>query len=104
MADRKRCDFCSEPDPSWCYPCTDFAATLGSITISGSLAEWLACEGCHFLIEIGHWDSVARRCCATMIAEHPYMDGAEILPQIEQLHRQFIVHRCGDPVPLEVTA
>ena len=51
------CDFCSLPAPAWRYPATSFHDMFGG----RSVADWLACEDCHALIEAGNLAGLVRR-------------------------------------------
>lgn len=90
-----RCDFCSSPAPLWHYPALSFVDRVGS----RSIADWLACEQCHVLIEADDHDALARRSLTSAIgrvaADMIGRDAA--LEYCRDLHNRFRVARCGAP-------
>jgi hypothetical protein len=66
------CDFCSEPEPSWVYPCRDIVLIpLDAPPEEKSYVsegDWLACDGCSPFIERGDWTGLIDR-NAPLLAE-----------------------------------
>lgn len=96
------CDLCSDPNPVHRYPCEDHIAVPftpvapGEEIAGASRGDWLACQSCAELIDSGDLKGLANRSLANLLAKHPKhspAQQAEILAQIESIHRQFFERR-----------
>jgi hypothetical protein len=59
--DAMKCDFCSDPNPTWSYPCKTFDTMLGGLPIFKSLGAFEVCDRCHDLIEANDWRAMEER-------------------------------------------
>ena len=96
MADRVVCDFCSAINPTWDYPATTFHdAPLNA----NSLADWLACDACHTIIEAGNVDALAGRAIRNSanpsIRAMAIHDLPPMLDTARRLYDEFFAHRIG---------
>ena len=91
-----KCDFCSAPDPPWCYPAEQFEVPAA---LWGSVGAWSACEDCSALIDTGDYARLAKRGLASYgpIPDHKMRRVA--LVHVRQLHRQFMRARNGPRRP-----
>lgn len=89
-----KCDFCSKPDPTWCYPATSFMTEFGD---GISENEWLACADCHALIEKDDRAGLAERGLQNpALAEAVLVETREVvLELVTNFHGQFFEHRTG---------
>jgi hypothetical protein len=96
------CDFCSTPKPTLVYPAADFRMEVGgSAPDWGSMGWWACCKECHYLIEKGDREALAKRSLDTM----PNRDEAlaalggeeRVLALIREMHDNFWSHRQGAP-------
>lgn len=99
------CDFCSEPNPTWCYPAETFIAMTVGPVASASDGGWAACDECRRLIEAGDRRALADRSAALLIVANPEFVSVsdELRCQLGDLHRGFFDHRRGPCVPILTT-
>ncbi len=93
------CDFCSDPDPLWSYPCEDFqlisTASVGKTTLMPgyqSVGPWLACAVCSFFIDLELWNRMRDHAAVRYATLHPTMIGAVAKALIEASHQGFREH------------
>lgn len=97
-----RCDFCSQPDPTWLCPCVPYSDGLrdaqGRVHWSGP--DWLACEACAELICQGRRDELWQRGMVA-VARALRKSGHSVPPQlaaiVRGMHDGFWSHREGPP-------
>lgn len=92
------CDFCSVGLPRWNYPAADFELPTPPGVPFGSMSQgaWGACDECHDLIEIGHWNDLANR----SLDKWPPEARAKLRPWVTAMHKEFKAHRTGLAVEL----
>jgi hypothetical protein len=93
-----RCDYCSDPNPTWRYPARSFQTSGGM-----SITDWAACDACHALIEDTNLRGLACRTLRLMIHAHPELRdfGEELYEEIATLQQQFFQNRTGAAEPQE---
>ena len=95
------CDFCSQPHPTWIYPCKSF--NLPNPTCQGagygSVGDWGACDTCHNLIQKGLWPQITQRA----IKHQPKQLQPTAKRWVTQLHRAFRNNQTGQPHPTHHT-
>lgn len=94
------CDFCSEPNPRWQYPASDFIMHVPGPDDYGSEGAWAACDACHDLIEAGDGDGLAKRSADKFARNTPGMPRSFLLSRIRELHEGFWSRRKGPAQPL----
>jgi hypothetical protein len=82
------CDFCSDPNPIWNYPCATYELDLHGVRTEVQ-EGWLACESCARHIEEGQWALLARRGLLTPTAKLL----ADLMGQKQALNAVFDLHR-----------
>lgn len=103
---RLLCDFCSAPDPAWCYPARTFVAYCTPTVVGESVGAWAACDQCQALIEADDRRGLAQRSLDELIRKHPEASAAAgvLHEELTALHREFFEHRSGPPVRVVVHA
>lgn len=92
------CDFCSEPAPTWIYPCSDVMTPIETL---GSVGAWAACDTCAEMIEGRRVHQLANRAYAAVEDTLPpnAMMRRVYQVQLQDLHRSFLKARIGERVP-----
>jgi hypothetical protein len=92
-----RCDFCSNHETRWRYPCPDFSLDVPSLQGWHSDGDWAACDPCSTLIEAGQWDALATRSQKHLNRLHP--DGklapTQVKGSLAIIHQGFRQRRSG---------
>lgn len=90
-----KCDFCSDPKPSWVFPARSFTTAGGNT----SLGDWMACDICAGLIRAGEWPMLAQWSLrAPLLAQFAQVLGeAAAVEHAAALHRAFNANRTGPP-------
>jgi hypothetical protein len=99
-----RCDCCSAPRPAWRYPARTFTTHLSTPTFDQqSVGDWALCDLCAHLLEAGDIAGLTTRSLDALIMDNPELICVlDILKaQMEDLHRQFVRHRTGDPTLID---
>lgn len=109
------CDFCSEQNPAWLYPCTMInqggpggAAVTGEVVMvnpdTGEQRLWsvyednpdfLACQSCHDLIEAGEQVALAIRSIDRFVAVNPRVPQEYVVESVTAVHSRFWQTRNG---------
>lgn len=97
-----QCDFCSALRPVWRYPARNFVAYRVSYVAGESVGDWIACDGCHALIEGSDLPALAQRSLENLLAKHPEARAAAdiLFNELRDLHQQFFRNRLGPAVPI----
>jgi hypothetical protein len=92
---RDRCDFCSDRDPTWRYPCESFQSPRADFASEG---DWAACWRCAVLIEAGDLAGLTARCVATNPGARslPADSVAAFSVALRTLYDDFAAHRTGE--------
>lgn len=102
MSEQAKCDFCSELEPRWSYPATDFVALQIGAILSTSEGSWAACDTCHDLIDSGDRSGLADRSAGLWVVANP--DSAEVMEclrgELRCIHDLFFTHRTGKAQPI----
>ena len=93
------CDF-HDPNvyaeaPRWRYPARDFTMTVLDDVEHVSRSDWLACDVCHTLIELGDWNGLALRAIGATVLDDRDDVVAQLYLMIRQLHDRFRGARLG---------
>lgn len=114
-----KCDFCSDPQVAWRYPCDTFRrdeevpvragpdSIAGEIRVidHGYVGDWIACSPCHDVYEEGGLEALVARVVDQWGMKDPVLRepaGRERLAQsIRALYSHFQMHRVGDAVPYQ---
>jgi hypothetical protein len=92
-----RCDFCSNHETRWRYPCPDFSLDVPSLQGWNSDGDWAACDPCSTLIEAGQWDALVTRSQKHLNRLHP--DGklapTQVKGSLAIIHQGFRQRRNG---------
>ncbi len=99
------CDFCSDPDPLWSYPCPDFPlfsfGVVGKSTITpgyDSVGPWLACASCSFFIDADMWTELRDHAVRRYTERYPGMVGTIASSLIKVSHFGFQEHVEDDAI------
>jgi hypothetical protein len=101
----KVCDFCGRSGVAWSYPARDVEISLDGIpgvpagAAQESRGEWLACEGCHELIQLTDRQALQARALENVSANVP-----GVVEFIRRAHDHFWQAREGRPQRLEAAA
>lgn len=100
MANTIICDFCSNKNPTWDYPASDFEYKPDNFSSvgEGSRGNWAACETCHRMIERGDYRALAVHSAKRLAKEK--LGGMDYRPLVKGLasrHQGFKDHRTGPP-------
>lgn len=94
-----KCDFCSEPNPGWCYPAQTFQGPTIGKDLYVSVAEWGACDTCHDLIEANDREALVDRFLVRWEAKNGQRpDHDDLRALVLALHGQFWDNRTGPAV------
>lgn len=116
------CDFCSEPNPTWLYPCVMInQAGPGGVAITGDLVaidpegnprvmalyednpDFGACQTCHDLIEAGEDVKLAIRSIERFVGVHGDSVPQEyVVNMVTAVHSRFWQTRNGPAQPVTV--
>jgi hypothetical protein len=86
------CDFCSAALPAWRYPAGTFVGPFRTRSVD----DWLACEGCHRLIEAGDRPGLAQRALLNPAVRQHGVDPAFARQYARDLHDGFFANRRGE--------
>jgi hypothetical protein len=97
------CDFCTEPDPAWIYPCESYHTMLGTkfeidgwkSESYGSVGDWGACDTCHNMIETGNWDAMVERNLKAQPERQVEPAKSFLKKAIREMWRGFEANRTG---------
>jgi hypothetical protein len=99
-----RCDFCSNHETRWRYPCPDFSLDVPSLQGWNSDGDWAACDPCSTLIEADQWDALVTRSQKHLNRLHP--DGklapTQVKGSLAIIHQGFRQRRNGPRLALPV--
>ena len=91
-----RCDFCTAPLPGptcRAYRCLDYVVHAGEALtngpVQGSEGDWAACDACAWMVDHEEWDSLARRCMASLRAEGCALPEAMLYGLLREFHAEF---------------
>lgn len=102
------CDFCSDPDVKWRYPCYSHVGLVtdlpGLQLLDQSVGDWAACDTCHDLIERSDRDALAKRTIDGMLEMMRALPAftairSEVETQVRTIQDRFWSNRDGAPVP-----
>jgi hypothetical protein len=93
------CDFCSDPNPVWCFPARDFILDDNSPLVQKSVGNWAACDECHALILAVDREGLRERSVANYLrlVDPECDDEAGLRRTLGRLHNLFFEFRCGEP-------
>lgn len=108
------CDFCSEQNPTWCYPCVmiNQAGPDGSAITGDMVAvddegnphimalyednpDFAACDACHDLVEAGEQVALAIRSIERFVLAHGNVPQDYIINMVTAVHSRFWQTRNG---------
>lgn len=93
-----KCDFCSAPNPRWCFPTRTFqheAHILDKIIVAFMHDEWAACDDCAALIHAGSVYALAERGFTFLTL--PLLFHKEMLSGVVKMQDEFRRSRLQGP-------
>lgn len=98
------CDLCCSRPGVWRYPTQDFIAYEDFDRVGVSSGAWLACNDCHLSLQCGDLETLAQRAADNFILDTPeaILEVEWVRQQMFTLHAQFLEHRRGEPILIEV--
>lgn len=99
--EEERCDFDSDLNVVWEYPCRDFLMREEGSVDHVSRASWLACDQCSTLIEANDYDGLVDWVLSQYYASHsakpPTNKMRNVLGSMMiSLYDEFRTHRLGE--------
>jgi hypothetical protein len=91
------CDFCSDPDPRWCFPAAAFTQEAYAW---GSCDDWAACDDCHRLIVLERYERLLKRSARAYLRRNGSLT-PHVLEALSRLHESFRAHRMGPPIEID---
>lgn len=87
-----KCDFCSQPNPTWVLPVASFSADA----VNASTQDWSACEVCARLLKKSRWEQLTNRAITAMSARHGLSPSEpRLVLGLKALHAQVREHQTG---------
>lgn len=87
-----KCDFCSQPNPTWVLPVAEFAADA----VNASTQDWSACEVCARLLRKGRWEQLTKRAITAMSAKQGISPSEpRLVDGLKALHAQVREYQTG---------
>ena len=103
MSTSSICDFCSDPELRYIYPCRRFVCAYDDVT-TVSEGGWTACDDCADLIERDRRAELYVRAIGAQRERHPLLRDPSLMGSIARrvstLQSSFFEHRDGARRPL----
>lgn len=93
------CDFDSNAEIAWDYPCEDFTMSLPDGRTWVSKEGWIACEQCAAVIERNEIPAAHTFCIQRLEAIHG-KPPKHWLEKVKRAQTLFLEHRSGPRVPV----